>query len=161
MDSDLNENQLAMIKEQLASRCSAGLSAVLLTVPILKPVQNEEEILGNIEVFFGPEVQKYIMILFTHGDELEDLDQAIDEHLKHTDHTDLQRLVTECGGKFHCFNNKKKVEGQVEKLLQKTEGMKKENRGNFLMEQMQRHDSMDVLNLSFSGKSLQIDPGSG
>ncbi|RXN15814.1 GTPase IMAP family member 8-like protein [Labeo rohita] len=156
MDSDLNENQLAMIKEQLASRCSAGLSAVLLTVPLLKPVQNEEEILGNIEVFFGPEVQKYIMILFTHGDELEDLDKAIDEHLKHTDHTDLQRLVTECGGKFHCFNNKKKVEGQVEKLLQKTEGMKKENRGNFLMEQMQRHDSMDVLNLSCDSDDLRI-----
>ncbi|KAF4116513.1 hypothetical protein G5714_004002 [Onychostoma macrolepis] len=92
------------------------------------------------------------------ADELEDLDQTIEEHLKHKDHEDLQRLVDECGGKFHCFNNKKKVKGQVEKLLQKIEGMMEENHGIFLMEQMQRNNSMDILNLSFSGQSLPKDP---
>ncbi|KAL1279166.1 hypothetical protein QQF64_025839 [Cirrhinus molitorella] len=101
LDPDLNKEQQEIMKEQLVSRCSDGLSAVLLTVSLEKPLQNEEEILDYMKCLFGPEVQKYIMILFTCGDELEDLDKTIDEHLKHKDHADLQRLVTE--------NNKNKV----------------------------------------------------
>ncbi len=103
-DPDVNKEQLEKMKEQLVSRCSAGLSSVLLTVPLEKPLENEEEILDYITCLFGPEVQKYIMTLFTHKD---DLDQTIEEYLKHNDHEDLQQLVTECGGKIHCFNNER------------------------------------------------------
>ncbi|KAL0199414.1 hypothetical protein M9458_007954, partial [Cirrhinus mrigala] len=141
LDPDLNEEQLEEMKEQLVSRCSAGLSAVLLTVPLEKPLQNEEEILDYMKCLFGPEVQKYIMILFTHGDELDVLDQTIHEYLKHKDHEDLQRLVTECGGKFHCFNNKRKSANQIQELQQKIEGMMMENGRKFMMEQMRRNSS--------------------
>ncbi|XP_073691602.1 uncharacterized protein [Garra rufa] len=127
-----------MMKEQLVSRCSAGLSAVLLTVPLEKPVQNEEEILDYIKCLFRPEVQKYSMILFTCGDELEDLDRTINECLQN--HADLQRLVTECGGKFHGFNNKSKSDNQIQELLQKIEEVMDENRGQF--KQMRRSQSM-------------------
>ncbi len=65
LDPDLNEEKLEELKEQLVSRCSAGLSAVLFTVPLEQPVQNEEEILDYIKGLFGPKVQKYIIILFT------------------------------------------------------------------------------------------------
>ncbi len=144
LDPDLNEEQLEKMKEQLVSRCSAGLSAVLLTVPLEKPLQNEEGILDYIKCLFGPEVQKYIIILFTCGGDLEDLDQTIDEYLKRKDHADLQRLVTECGGKFHCFNNKRKTEDQRQELLQKIEGMTMESGGKFMMEQMKRNGSKDT-----------------
>ncbi|KAL0199407.1 hypothetical protein M9458_007947, partial [Cirrhinus mrigala] len=136
---------MEMMKEQLASLCSAGLSAVLLTVPLEKPLQNEEEMLDYMKFLFGPEVQKYIMILFTHGDELHVLDQTIHEYLKHKDHGDLQRLVTECGGKFHCFNNKRKSDDQIQELQQKFEGMMMENSRKFMMEQMKRNDSKNTL----------------
>ncbi|XP_052410229.1 uncharacterized protein LOC127956406 [Carassius gibelio] len=163
LDPDLNEEQLEKMKEQLLSGCSAGLSSVLLTVPLEKPLQNEQQILDYIECLFGPEVQKYIMILFTHGDDLEDLDQTTDEHLKPKDHEDLQRLVTECGGKSHCFSKMKKVKAQVEDLLQKIEGMMTENGGRFFIKQMKRSNSKDA-RLSFfqrgksrSGKSVDED----
>ncbi|RXN25229.1 GTPase IMAP family member 8-like protein [Labeo rohita] len=112
MHPDLSEEKLEELKAQLVSQCSAGLSAVLLTVPLEQPVQNEEEILDYIKDLLGPEVQKYMMVLFTRGDELDDLDEplTIDEYLKSKDHADLQQLVTKCGEKFHCFNNKKQVE---------------------------------------------------
>ncbi|XP_042573645.1 GTPase IMAP family member 9-like isoform X1 [Cyprinus carpio] len=154
LDPDLNEEQLEMMEEQLFSGCSAGLSSVLLTVPLEKPLQYEQEILDYIKCLFGAEVQKYIMILFTHEDDLEDLDQTVDEYLKPKDHEDLQRLVTECGGKSHCFSNKRESHKQVQDLLQKIEGMMTENGGTLMMKQMQRSNSMDVLNVSFSGKSL-------
>ncbi|KAI2667052.1 GTPase IMAP family member 8 [Labeo rohita] len=158
LDPDLNKEKLEMMKEQLVSRCSAGLSAVLLVVPLVRDVQNEEEILGYIKCLFGPEVQKYIMILFTHGDELNDLGETIDEHLQSKDHADLQQLVTECGGKFHCFNNKNKSDGQIQELLLKIEKMMMENGGKFIMEQIRRRrKSKDTPEVIFSGESPKKD----
>ncbi|KAL1279281.1 hypothetical protein QQF64_025954 [Cirrhinus molitorella] len=156
LDPDLNKEKLEKIKEQLVSRCSAGLSVVLLTVPLEEPMKNEEEILDYIKCLFGPEVQKYMMILFTHGDELEELDQTIDEHLKHKDHADLQRLVTECGGKFHCFNNKRKSDDQIQELLQKIEENMMESSGKFMMKQMKRNHSKDSPDVNFSKRKDQI-----
>ncbi|XP_056124495.1 GTPase IMAP family member 7-like [Rhinichthys klamathensis goyatoka] len=150
LDPELTKEKLEKMKDQLVSRCSSGLSAVLLTVPLEEPVGNEEEILDYIKRLFGPEVQKYIMILFTRGDELEELDepQTIDEHLQ--DHEDLQRLVTECGGKFHCFNNKCQHGDQVPELLQKIEGMMMENGEKFTMDRI-RCNSKDMF-VNFSSE---------
>ncbi len=148
LDPDLSKEQLEELKEQMVSRCSAGLSSVLLTVPLDKPVQNEEEILDYIKGLFGPKVQKYIMILFTCGDELEELDQTIHEHLQDKDHEDLQQLVSECGGKFHCFNNKRESDDQIQKLLQKIEDIVEENGGKCIMEQRRRSTSKDILDVN-------------
>ncbi|XP_039522083.1 GTPase IMAP family member 8-like isoform X2 [Pimephales promelas] len=115
LDPDLNKEKLEKMKDQLVSRCSAGLSAVLLTVPLEEPVENEEEILDYIKRLFGPEVQKYIMILFTHGDKL-GKNQTIEEHLQNKDHADLQQLVTEFGGKFHCLKKKKTIKDLLQKI---------------------------------------------
>uniref|UniRef100_A0A8C2GYX8 AIG1-type G domain-containing protein n=1 Tax=Cyprinus carpio TaxID=7962 RepID=A0A8C2GYX8_CYPCA len=158
LDPDLSKEQLEMLKEQLVSRCSAGLSSVLLTVPLEKPLENEEEILYHIKCLFGPEVQKYIMILFTHEDDLDTLDepQTIDEYLQN--HEDLRQLVTECGGKFHCFNNRIKSNDQVQELLQKIEGRMVENGGKFIIEQMKRRSSKDDPEVYFSGESPVDDP---
>ncbi|KAK9978894.1 hypothetical protein ABG768_020632, partial [Culter alburnus] len=132
LDPDLKKEQLEMMKKQLVSQCSAALSAVLLVIPLVKNLENEEEILYFIKSVFGPKDKKYIMILFTHEDELEELDepQTIDEYLQNKDH--LQELLTKCGGKFHCFNNKSKSNGQAQELLQKIEEMMNKNGGKFI-----------------------------
>ncbi|XP_050957124.1 GTPase IMAP family member 9-like [Labeo rohita] len=153
LDPDLNEEQLEQMKDTLVSQCSAGLSAVLLTVPLLEPVQNEEEMLDYMKCLFGPEVQKYIMILFTRGDELEELDQTIHEYLQKESNADAQQLVNKCGRKFHCFNNKSKSEKQVQELLQKIEEMMKKNGWKFTMKQMRRNDSKRGPPITFSGES--------
>ncbi|XP_073691668.1 GTPase IMAP family member 8-like [Garra rufa] len=160
LDPDLSEEQLEELKAQLVSQCSTGLSAVLLTVPLEQPVHKEEEILDYIKDFLGPEVQKYMMVLFTRGDELEDLDEplTIEEYLKSKDHADLQQLVTECGGRFHCFNNKKKEDIQVEKLLHKIEEIMRKNRGKFTIKQMKRRGSLRGSRVNFSGKSPAKSP---
>ncbi|XP_077061795.1 uncharacterized protein LOC143714461 [Siphateles boraxobius] len=152
LDPDLNKEKLEKMKDQLISGCSSGLSAVLLTVPLEEPVGNEEQILDYIKRLLDPEVQNYIMILFTRGDVLDE-PQTIDEHLQ--DHEDLQRLVTECGGKFHCFNNRSKSnikESQKRELLQKIEGMTEGNRGEFVMAKMKRSHSKDFPRVNFSSK---------
>ncbi|XP_051987880.1 GTPase IMAP family member 9-like [Xyrauchen texanus] len=150
LDPDLSKEKFKSLKEKVLALCSAGLSAVLLIVPLETKVENEEEILYLIKDILGPDVQKYIMVLFTHGDELEDLDQTIDEYLRDKDHADLQQLVTECGGRFHCFNNKREVDDQVTQLLQKIERMAGENGGKFIKAQRRRSRDTDV---NFSGES--------
>ncbi|XP_048066649.1 immune-associated nucleotide-binding protein 9-like [Megalobrama amblycephala] len=158
LDPDLSEEQLEEMNVDLVKQCSAGLSAVLLTVPLEDPVENEEELLYFIKCLLGAEVQKYIMILFTREDLLEELDepQTIDEYLQN--HADLQQLVTECGGKFHCFNNKSKSDNQKQELLQKIEGMMIKNGGKFIVEGMKRNDSKRDPPVFFSGKSPAKDP---
>ncbi|KAK7166941.1 hypothetical protein R3I94_001361 [Phoxinus phoxinus] len=161
LDPDLSEEKLEELKEELIKLCSGGLSAVLLTVPLEEPVKNEEEILDFMKCLFGSEVQNYIMILFTHEDELEDLNETIDEHLKHQDHADLQRLVTGCGGRFHCFNNKKESESQIRELLQKIEGMMMKNGGKVIIRSRRRRSrrrSMDPPNINFLGEFPAEDP---
>ncbi|KAL1279578.1 hypothetical protein QQF64_026251 [Cirrhinus molitorella] len=51
LEPDLNKEQLEKIKDNLISQCSAGLSAVLLVIPLEKPVQNEEEILDYMFIW--------------------------------------------------------------------------------------------------------------
>ncbi|KAG1926302.1 GTPase IMAP family member 8-like [Pimephales promelas] len=154
LDPDLSVEKLEELKEELVSRCSSGLSAVLLTVPLEEPVKNEEEILDYIKGLFGPDVQKYIMILFTREDDLEDLNipQTIEEYLQ--DHADLQRLVTEYGGRFHCFNNRSKSESQRQELLQKIEGMMMKNGGKIII---RRRRSSIHTDINFSGESPAED----
>ncbi len=141
LDPDLNKDKLEKLKEQLVSQCSAGLSSVLITVPLEEPLEKEEEILDYIKWLLGPEVQKYIMILFTHGDDLEELEETIDEHLQN--HDDLQRLDVE--ESFTVSKNKSKSQDQVQELLQKIEGTMMENGGKFTMEQMRRSDSKNTI----------------
>ncbi|XP_048039291.1 LOW QUALITY PROTEIN: immune-associated nucleotide-binding protein 9-like [Megalobrama amblycephala] len=159
-DPDLSVEQLEEMKVELVKRCSAGLSAVLLTVPLEQHVKNEEEILENIKDLFGPEVQKYMMVLFTRGDELEEMDEplTIEEYLQSKDHADLQGLVTKCEGKFHCFNNKSKSDSQVQELLKKIERMIMKNRGKLTVKQMARRDSKRGSPVNFLGKSSAQDP---
>ncbi|XP_055051108.2 GTPase IMAP family member 8-like [Misgurnus anguillicaudatus] len=156
LDPDLNEEQLKNMSDHLVSLCTAGLSAVLLVTPLDKPVGNEEEILYFIKSLLGPNIQKYIMVLFTHGDELEDEEETIDEYLQNPDHADLQRLVTTCGRAFHCFNNKREVGNQVPELLQKIKGIVAENCGKYFMQPRQRSSSKDLPDILFSEDSPSL-----
>ncbi|KAL1279042.1 hypothetical protein QQF64_025715 [Cirrhinus molitorella] len=56
----------------------------------------------KIKELFGQEVFKYSIILFTHGDLLEE--DPIEKFIKQ--YYDVKNVVDECGGRFHVFNNK-------------------------------------------------------
>ncbi|XP_005171587.1 GTPase IMAP family member 4-like isoform X1 [Danio rerio] len=141
LDPDVDKEKL---QEQLLSACSAGLSSVLLVVPLVKKLENEQEMLEFIKDLFGPEVLKCIMILVTHEDE----DEArVSQLLQQKVNVDLQQLLTECGTKYHCINNKRRSEEQRIHLLQKIEGLMKENRGKLVK---RRRGSMGSF-VNFSG----------
>ncbi|MGH0127647.1 UNVERIFIED_CONTAM: hypothetical protein FKN15_071802 [Acipenser sinensis] len=60
------------------------------------------EAVEKIQQIFGKKASSYTMILFTRGDELEDM--TIQEYIQGAG-KDLQQLVEKCGNRYHVFNN--------------------------------------------------------
>uniref|UniRef100_A0A4W4G109 AIG1-type G domain-containing protein n=1 Tax=Electrophorus electricus TaxID=8005 RepID=A0A4W4G109_ELEEL len=94
--------------------------------------EQEEEVVDILEMMFGEELRKYMIILFTHGDmlEKEDVDTLIKKN------SALSKLVEKCRG-YHIFNNKDKSNRQqVTELLEKIDRMLEQNGGSFYSNQM-------------------------
>uniref|UniRef100_A0A673MD59 AIG1-type G domain-containing protein n=1 Tax=Sinocyclocheilus rhinocerous TaxID=307959 RepID=A0A673MD59_9TELE len=111
---------------------SPGPHALLIVFPVDRFTQQEEEIPQQIKVMFGEEVLKYSIILFTHGDQLE---ETIEDEIKKN--SILRQVVQQCGGRFHVFDNKdENNREQVNDLLQMIDTMIKQNGGGYYSNQM-------------------------
>ncbi|XP_017336428.1 GTPase IMAP family member 9 [Ictalurus punctatus] len=107
--------------------CSPGPHAFLIVLQLDMFSIEEKQIIEQIEKIFGEEVKKYAMVLFTHGDQLKG--KRIEELIK--ENKDLSKLVQQCGGGYHVFNNKDLGNrDQVTELLQKIDRMVEKNGGN-------------------------------
>ncbi|XP_042589544.1 immunity-related GTPase family, f4 [Cyprinus carpio] len=112
---------------------SPGPHAFLIVFKVGRFIHEEQQILQMIEMMFGQEVLKYSIILFTCGDWLED--HSIEEYIKES--RDLRRLVDQCGGRYHVFNNRDQSNReQVNDLLKKIDTMVEQNRRGHYSNQM-------------------------
>uniref|UniRef100_A0A672TCU6 AIG1-type G domain-containing protein n=1 Tax=Sinocyclocheilus grahami TaxID=75366 RepID=A0A672TCU6_SINGR len=113
---------------------SPGPHAFLIVLHVLTRITEQElHIIQQIEMMFGQEVLKYSIILFTHGDQLEE--ETIEEVIKWN--RALRDLVDQCGGRFQVFNNRDQSNReQVNDLLQKIDTMIKQNGGGHYSNQM-------------------------
>lgn len=87
---------------------------------------------GKIQEAFGQAADKYSMVLFTGGDQLEDT--SIEDFLG--ENLDLQELVARCNGQYHVFNNKKKDQAEVTELLMKIGSIIQKNGGSHYTNEM-------------------------
>ncbi|XP_062374554.1 GTPase IMAP family member 9-like isoform X2 [Sardina pilchardus] len=70
---------------------------------------------------FGENVWNHIIVLFTHGDKLEDI--TIQQHIQ-GEGEPLQQVLQKCGNRHHVFNNMERDDhSQVNELLEKIEEM--------------------------------------
>ena len=89
-----------------------------------------------LEKLFGPEASKYMIVLFTHGDKLEQEGIEICKYLE-SGHVKLQELLNRCGNRYHVFNNKKKRKrAQVVRLIEKIDEMVAANGGRHYTDEM-------------------------
>lgn len=137
LNPDVTEDELQREKDKLVSLCQSGLHAVLLVVPIGEELQNEEEMLEFIKALFGPTIQKFIIVLFTRGDKLED-DETIEKFIERNAGSELKQLFKNWENKTYVFNNISTVPRQVSKLLIMIKLMTRRNRGPFYMVQTRR-----------------------
>ncbi|XP_062374695.1 GTPase IMAP family member 8-like [Sardina pilchardus] len=76
---------------------------------------------------FGENVWNHIIVLFTHGDELEE-DITIQQHIQ-DEGEPLQQILQKCGNRYHVFNNMERDDhSQVNELLEKIQEMVAGNR---------------------------------
>ncbi|XP_047672200.1 GTPase IMAP family member 8-like isoform X1 [Tachysurus fulvidraco] len=148
LDPDVTEDELHREEDKLLSLCQSGLHAVLLVLPVADELQSEQETLDFIKALFNPDVQRFIIVLFTRGDELEE-NETVAKLVEKNGERELKQLLKDCGNKSHVFNNIITEQTQVTELLCKITSMVSENGGQFIMNQKRR--SSIQMNIMFSG----------
>ncbi|XP_054902615.1 GTPase IMAP family member 8-like [Poeciliopsis prolifica] len=96
--------------------------------------RQDEETVRIIRNLLGEESVRYSMVLFTHGDDLEDEDCSVDDLIENND--TLHDIIRQCGGGYHVFNNKNKDLSQVRELLEKINRMVHNNGGHHYTKEM-------------------------
>lgn len=107
------------------NKCPPGPHALLLVLNVDTPFkQNEKDILCDNMRYFGEEVWRHTMVLFTSADQTEDKTSQLLEN------ENLQWLTEKCGNRYHELNIKHGGDGsQVTELLKKIKAMVDGNRG--------------------------------
>uniref|UniRef100_A0A3P9NLJ0 AIG1-type G domain-containing protein n=1 Tax=Poecilia reticulata TaxID=8081 RepID=A0A3P9NLJ0_POERE len=81
----------------------------------IKFTEEELQSVQKIQEIFGEAADRYSMVLFTRGD---DLEGTIEDYLSKSQ--DLLCLVSRCNNQYHVFNNRlKDKKPQVTELLEK------------------------------------------
>ena len=110
-----------------------GLHAIILVIQLGCYTQEEQQTVTLIKNLFGEAAMKYMIILFTHKEELEDL--SLSNFLENAD-VNLQRLIKECGERCCAISNSKNTdqaekEAQVQELVELIDKMVQDNQGAY------------------------------
>ncbi|XP_035250233.1 GTPase IMAP family member 9-like [Anguilla anguilla] len=95
------ELKLAIVK--CLVECSPGPHAFLIALPVRRYTEEEKKTVEEILETFTKEALTYAVVLFTHGDQLDD-DMTIQKFVDDNDH--LKTLVQKCGNRLHVIDNK-------------------------------------------------------
>ncbi|XP_023998382.1 GTPase IMAP family member 9-like [Salvelinus sp. IW2-2015] len=79
-----------------------GPHAFLLVVEATTWREEDQNTVDDLERLFGPEIFKFMIVLFTHGDKLGD--QTIETFVRDGD-LQVRAILERCSGRFHVFDN--------------------------------------------------------
>ncbi|XP_030649187.1 GTPase IMAP family member 8-like, partial [Chanos chanos] len=134
------------VKEEIVkciSLSAPGPHAFIIVLSIGRITKEELETLDLIKKIFGPKAAMFSIVLFTRGDDLED--ESIQEYITRNNQAQINKLIRDCGGRFHVFNNKeKKDRTQVSQLLEKIEEMIQFDRNNYFTNDMFEEAEMAI-----------------
>ncbi|XP_026998392.2 plectin-like [Tachysurus fulvidraco] len=139
----------------LCVRLSApGPHAFVVVIPVKQPTEKERGMMEKIEEIFGERCWETAFLLFTVSDEVQK--KNIEEFIQSGDQ-EVQRLVKNCGNRFHCLNIKESEDGsQVSELLEKIEKMVVRNKGRFLSSELYLETESKIENIILCIKEKKI-----
>ncbi|XP_014186930.2 GTPase IMAP family member 8-like [Haplochromis burtoni] len=136
-DSTLSHDEVHEEMVKCISLLAPGPHVFLLVMQIGRFTPEEKETLELIKKFFGKDSEKFTIFLFTGGDTLEHEEQSIEEYIEKGCDDYFKKLISDCGGRYHVFNNHdKKSQTQVNELITKIDTMVKENGGSCFTNEM-------------------------
>ncbi|XP_028841869.1 GTPase IMAP family member 4-like [Denticeps clupeoides] len=134
-DPDSPEEKLKSEISRSITECSPGPHVFLIVLKVERYTAQEKEVVEKITTLLGEGVFRYSVVLFTHGDQLEE-HQTIQDFVDQS--VELKKLMQKCGGRCHVIDNRywnKNYENrsnrvEVEKLLNAMEQMVDQNGGD-------------------------------
>ncbi|XP_062840781.1 GTPase IMAP family member 9-like [Trichomycterus rosablanca] len=124
-DTTLPQDQLAKEFAKSVYESKPGVHAFILVFKVDTFTEQEEEIIKRLQKVFGKKVLDHTILLFTHGEGVKR------EEIEKSENERLRRVLDQCGGRFHIFNNAEpQNRQQVTELLQKIDRMVQWNVGN-------------------------------
>ncbi|XP_032437276.1 GTPase IMAP family member 4-like [Xiphophorus hellerii] len=132
-DTRFEKDKTTKDLSQCVRYASPGPHIFLVVVKIGRITEEEKQSVQLIQELFGQAADRYSMVLFTRGDDLDDT--TIEDYLSGS--PELQNLVSRCNGQYHVFNNKlKDKKPQVTELLKKIRTIVDRNGGSHYTNEM-------------------------
>ncbi|CAL1567179.1 unnamed protein product [Knipowitschia caucasica] len=140
LDTSKNAETIKREISKCIQMSSPGPHVFLLVLQVGRFTKEEENCVEALEKIFGPNATRFMIVLFSRGDELEG--RTIQQYVQ-SGSPKLREVLNKCGNRYHVFNNKKRTNRrQVHKLIRMIDRLVAANGGGFYDEQM--YDSNPV-----------------
>ncbi|XP_034548365.1 GTPase IMAP family member 4-like [Notolabrus celidotus] len=133
-DTRVDLDKTAKDISQCITYSSPGPHMFLVVIRLGRYTEEEKQTVQRLQEIFGQAADRYSMVLFTGGDQLEAGETTIEDFLSES--PELQELVARCNGQYHVFNNLTKDRSQATELLQKIRDIVQRNGGSHYTNQM-------------------------
>uniref|UniRef100_A0A3B3U4D6 GTPase IMAP family member 4-like n=1 Tax=Poecilia latipinna TaxID=48699 RepID=A0A3B3U4D6_9TELE len=147
-DTRFGEDKTRKDLGQCICYAAPGPHIFLVVIAIGRFTAEEKQSVQMIQEIFGEAAERYSMVLFTRGDDLEGT--TIEDYLSGS--PDLQYLVSKCNNQYHVFNNRlKDKKPQVTELLEKIRMIVDRNGGSHYTNEMFQEE------IQFKGQREEIE----
>ncbi|KAM4746615.1 GTPase IMAP family member 8-like [Anableps anableps] len=136
-DNTLSPEQVDEELVKCISLLAPGPHVFLLVLQVGRFTEEEKRTLRQMKKVFGKNSEDFTLILFTGGDRLEYEEKTIEEYIRQGCDESFKKLIADCGGRYHVFNNyDKKNRSQAAELIRKINTMVKDNGGDCFTSEM-------------------------
>ncbi|XP_029960796.1 GTPase IMAP family member 9-like [Salarias fasciatus] len=129
-DNNLSHDEVQEERDKCISLLAPGPHVFLLVLKIKRLSLEDKKTLKLMTTAFGKNSEKFTIILFSKGDSLKNQEKSIEQYISESGDY-FKRLVSDCGGRYHVFDNSDRQNTkQVSELIAKINTMVEKNRGD-------------------------------